>query len=78
MNYIEMVASKEAREKEREDNRQTQAKIFLQLAREKFPRVPKRLERQIRTAKLEQINDWLSRLLTADDLASLIAAPAKG
>lgn len=44
----------------------------------KFQSVPKRLEKRLRSASLEQLEAWLRRLMTAESLDSVFKVPAKG
>lgn len=44
---------------------------LLLLVRQKFKHLPKRREAQVQSASLEQLKDWLSRILDAPDLETL-------
>ena len=67
-------ARKEGRE---EGNQESLVNTFLRLAKAKFQSVPKRVERRVRAASLDQLDNWLLRLISADSLDSVFGSPAK-
>ncbi len=63
--------------REREAKAEGKAELLLQLVRQKFKDISDRREAQVKSASLEQLENWAARLLSPRDLDSLFGGSGR-